>query len=77
MVYETRYRVITIDRNKGDRLAYALSPDGRIIPLHMPRNEDADATATDNLRSLDDARRRQLQCEASDRQPGEALPLAA
>jgi hypothetical protein len=45
--------------------------------LHTPRNEDADATATDNLRSLDDARRRQLQCEASDRQPGEALPLAA
>jgi ABC-type oligopeptide transport system substrate-binding subunit len=37
----------------------------------------AGATATDNLRSLDDARRRQLQCEASDREPGEALPLAA
>ncbi len=75
MADETRYRVITIDRDNGDRLAYALSPDGRIISLHTPRNEEA--TTTNNLRSFDKARSRQLLCEASDRHPSEALPLAA
>ncbi len=77
MVYETRYRVITIDCDDGDRLAYALSPDGRIIPLHAPRGESATAAAPDNLRSLDDARRNALRREASDAQPREALPRAA
>lgn len=77
MVYETRYRVITIDRGDGDRLVYALSPDGRIIPLHAPRGESANAAAADNLRSLDDARRNAHRREASDAQSHEALPLAA
>jgi len=77
MVYETRYRVITIDRDDGDRLVYALSPDGWIIPLHAQRNEGATATAPDNLRSLDDARRNAHRREASDAQLREALPLAA
>lgn len=77
MVYETQYRVITIDRDNGDRLVYALSPNGRIIPLHAQRNEDANVAAPDNRRSLDDARSNAIQREASETHPCEALPLAA
>ncbi|MCI0389533.1 MAG: hypothetical protein MOB07_12320 [Acidobacteria bacterium] len=76
MIYESRYRVITIDRDGGDKLVYALTPDGRIIPLHNRRNEDANAAAANNVRSLDGA----PQChrrEASDAQLREALSCAA
>jgi hypothetical protein len=72
MVYETRYQVIAIDRDDGERLVYALSPDGRIVPLHARRDEDAPA---DNLLRFDDSRC--LGRDSSNAQFNEALPLAA
>jgi hypothetical protein len=72
MVYETRYQVIAIDRDDGERLVYALSPDGRIVPLHARRDE---GTAAGNPLAFDVTRRSRR--EALNPQFNEALPLAA
>ena len=48
MIYEGRYKLITIERKHWDKVFYLLSPTGQIVLLNEPR----EATTQNNVLPL-------------------------